>query len=160
MAAVAQAASLEEVLMEACPYPSHLLPRGGTGLCLFAAGFLGQNDAIHMWQAAMDVTCVDTDDERLREMRSLYPDDWTFLVGDAWGFEKVADKVYDVVSIDNFTGGIEPRVLASLPAWCSLARSVVTVTLGRGSEYEVPVGWNATTMRRSPLASWLVLTRA
>ena len=163
MAAVAQAGSLEEVLREACPYPSHLLPRGGTGLCLFAAGFLGQNDAIHMWQAEMDVLCVDVDEPRLKEMHDLYPDGWSWCFGDAWDFvDRFGDDMgpWDVVSVDNFTGEIEPRVLASLPAWCSLASSVVTVTLGRGSEYEVPVGWNATTMRRSPLASWLVLTRA
>lgn len=159
MVAVAHAASLEDIAVEACPYPTHLLPRGGTGLCLFAAGFLGQNDAIHMWQAGMDVTCVDTDEERVREMRSLYPDDWTFVIEDAWRFEKVATDIYDVVSVDNFTGKIEPRVLGSLPLWCALARSLVTVTLGRGADYEVPAGWNSTTMRRSPLASWLVLTR-
>jgi len=130
---------------------------------LFAAGFLGQNDAIHMWRDGMRVTCVDRDQDRLEEMRGLYPDDWLFLPGDAWASAadwRAQDARWDVVSVDNFTGEIEPRVLDSLPLWCSLARRLVTVTLGNGSGYVVPDGWRGRTMRRSPIASWLVLTRA
>jgi len=165
MAAVAHASSLEEIAAEACPYPAELLPQGGTGLCLFAAGFLGQNDAIHMWGAGMTVFLVDTDQERLVEMTSLYPPDWNLAVCDAWDFAQRWASIFrpsgsDVVSVDNFTGEIEPRVLNDLPLWCSLARRMVTVTLGNGATYEVPDGWQATTMRRSPLASWLVLTHA
>ena len=146
------------------PYPVELLPQGGTGLCLFAAAFLGENDAAHMRDAGMDVFLVDIDKERLVEMRKLYSDESMVAVCDAWEFAEKWARIFrpagwDVVSVDNFTGEIEPRVLKSLPLWCSLARSLVTVTLGNGQRYEVPEGWNANTMRRSPLASWLVLTR-
>ena len=163
MAAVDHAASLHDVSAEAGPYQTDLLPTGGTGLCLFAAGFLGINDAIHMWRAGMSGDLIDTDGERLDEMGVIYdPMRWNVRNADAWRWsEEVANLGYqwDVVSVDSFTGDIEPRVLASLPLWCSLARSLVTVTLGRGQDYRVPDGWQEDTMRRSALASWLVLTR-
>lgn len=148
--------------IEACPYPADLLPEGGTALALFAAGFLGSNDSIHFARKDMLVLCVDTDSKRLDMMADLYPDDWVFFAGDAWGFAEVAKwrgSMWDVVSVDTFLGDATKRSLQTLDLWCSLARKMVTVTIRRGQEYTVPEGWRAQIFPRSPVASWLVLQR-
>ena len=56
-------------------YPTHLLEGCETGLCLFAAAFLGQNDAAHFEEAGVLTTCVDIDAERLGQMSFYYPKD-------------------------------------------------------------------------------------
>lgn len=156
---------LEAIYAEACLYPTHLLREGETGLCLFAAAFLGINDAIHMARAGMFTTCVDIDGDRLAQMAELYYEGAhpiAGIIGDAWSYAEQWQRgkaMFDVVSVDSFTGEIEPRVMASLPLWCSLARRVVTVTHTRGAKYEVPDDWKAEIMLRTPRANWLVLTR-
>ena len=165
MAPVTLQGPLSEVSRDARAYPVHLLREGDTGLCLFAAAFLGRNDAIHMARNNMVVTCVDTDVDRLREMSALYPDDWEFVTMDAWEFAAWAPEsrdhnTYDVVSVDTFTGDATDRSLESLDLWCSLARRVVTCTISPDSMFLAPEGWEHTYMERSDIASWLVLTRA
>lgn len=143
-------------------YPSRLLPVGGTGLCLFAAAFLGAQDAYHMAIAGMELDLVDADGDRLREMAPLYPLARRH-VKDAWEYAEQAREigyVWDVVSVDSWTGEIEPRVMGSLDLWCSLASVMVTVTHTDDFEYMVPDGWAGRVFRRTPLANWLVLTRA
>lgn len=152
---------LDAISREARPYPAYLLPERGTGLCLFAAAFLGHNDAIHMARAEMDITIVDTDAARLRDMQQLYQ--CSMHAGDAWefaGFMAGQFAQWDVVSVDNFTGDAERRSLASLDLWCSLARTAVTVTHSNGSDYVVPDGWTDGLFERSSDVNWLVLTRA
>lgn len=152
---------IELTAIEAGPYPSLRLPVGGTGLCLFAAAFLGAQDAIHMHRAGMELDLVDTDGDRLREMGDLYPLARRH-VQDAWAFADDArglGYMWDVVSVDSWTGEIESRVMGSLGLWCSLADRMVTVTHTRTAGYVIPDGWTGRIMRRSPLANWLVLTR-
>lgn len=161
--------TLEHVAMEARPYPASLLEGCETGLVLFAAAFLGHNDAIHFAEAGMRCTCVDIDGARLAEMRALYPADWTFVEDDAWGFaqQQLARWEYlavsaipaDVVSVDTFTGSATRRSLDSLPLWCSLARKLVTATYTSGEAYEVPEGWRATLYERASGVYWLVLQK-
>lgn len=151
----------ELTAIEAGPYPSLRLPVGGTGLCLFAAAFLGAQDAIHMQRAGMELDLVDTDGGRLRKMGDLYPLSRRH-VQDAWSFAEDARDlgyVWDAVSVDTWTGESTMRALGSLGLWCSLAEDMVTVTHTDGAEWFAPDGWNARIMRRSPLANWLVLTR-
>ena len=166
--------TLEHIAMEARPYPVKHLKGCKTGLVLFAAAFMGHNDAIHFAEAGIDTTCVDINGPRLREMAGLYPDGWSFVTEDAW---KVAEKArkygtkWDAVSVDTFTGDMMERSLDSLDLWCSLARKVVTVTyamktdglgLGIGSfdfPEEVPAGWKWHLHPRSGAVYWLVLTR-
>lgn len=155
-------APLDAISREARPYPAYLLDGCETGLCLFAAAFLGHNDAIHMARAEMTVACVDVDGPRLREMRDLFPADWLWYFDDAWGFAQEAKLLsieWDAVSVDTFTGDAERRSLDSLELWCSLARKVVTVTHCAGSEYVVPDGWQDGLFERATGVNWLVLTR-
>jgi hypothetical protein len=170
--------TLEHVAMQARPYPAHLLEGCETGLCLFAAAFLGHNDAIHMAEAGLRVTCVDTDALRLHEMMSLYPSDWQFITADAWSFAHdqgaehrdtltyrhwaAAPGIpirWDVVSVDTFTGDAMQRSLESLPLWCSLARKAATVTHTDGASYQTPAGWRSSLVERATGVNWLVLER-
>jgi hypothetical protein len=166
MAAVRQLDErLQRINEQARPYPAHLLPEGGTALCLFSAAFLGHNDAIHMARKGMLTTCIDTNGPMLREMERLYPPSWTFLNADAWDFALEAvhhSDVWDAVSVDTYTGDAETRSLMSLPLWCAIAAQIVTVTVTAGTwdEQLVPSGWNDDLYERSSRVNWLVLTRA
>lgn len=155
--------TLEYVAMSARPYPTHLLTGCETGLVLFAAAFLGHNDAIHFAEAGLEGTCCDIDAERLEEMKRLYPDNWTFVAGDAWELAQEAadaDLQWDVVSVDTFTGEATDRSLSSLDLWCRLARRVVTATItDEVSVIDVPGGWTLSLYPRSDTVSWLVLSR-
>lgn len=158
--------SLEHVAMDACPYPAALLGRCESGLILFAAAFLGRNDAIHFAEAGVPfVTLVDVDGLRLEEMADLYRggDDWRFVEMDAWAFAANAREVgakWDAVSVDTFTGTATDRSLRDLEAWTSIASRVVTATATADAEFEVPVGWKARLFDREgaiEAARWLIL---
>lgn len=150
--------------MYARPYPAHLLEGCETGLCLFAAAFLGHNDAIHFAEAGIKTFCVDTDGERLSKMATLYPDDWRWAVDDAWKFADDAyalGETWDAVSVDSFTGEALERSMQSIELWCSLARKLVTVTVSSLVPWRIPPGWNFELLQRSSGGIyWLVLTRA
>jgi hypothetical protein len=152
--------TLEHVAMQARPYPSHLLEGCKSGLCLFAAAFLGHNDAIHFAEAGIDTMCVDTDRERLREMAALYPDSWSFQAADAWQFAEIwsGGFQWDAVSVDTWTGDLMLRALGSLDLWCSLARKFVTCTITHEID-DLPQidGWLPWLSPRSGNVDWLVL---
>lgn len=155
---------LDRISRQARLYPADLLPEGGTALALFAAAYLGWNDAIHFARKDMVGTCVDRDRERLAEMAMVYPADWVFFVGDAWEFaEQAADRgdQWDVVSVDTFTGDATDRSVRSLELWCELAREMLTATVPADLVcHGCPDGWRLSFFPRSTLASWLVLRRA
>lgn len=155
------ATTLEHVAMQARPYPDHLLEGCHTGLALFAAAFLGWNDAVHYALAGMRGTCVDTDGVRLAEMASVYPEDWQWAYDDAWKYAQAARQLgerWDAVSVDTFTGDAMRRALDSLDLWCSISRRLVTVTYTDGAGYETPDDWNASLYPRSGRVHWLTLT--
>jgi hypothetical protein len=156
--------SLEHVAIEKRPYPAELLEGCETGLILFAAAFLGHNDAIHFAEAGVrDVTLVDVDGPRLAEMRDLYSNEWTFLERDAWdvaGQAREAGLTFDAVSVDTFTGAAMTRSLDDLEAWTSIANRFVTVTATRDVVFGgvfIPGDWNVRLFPRSSEAYWLVL---
>lgn len=155
--------TLEHVAQEARPYPTHLLEGCESGLVLFAAAFLGHNDAIHFAEAGIATTCVDVDEARLGEMEDVYPDEWEFRSADAWRFAEAAwlvEERWDAVSCDTWTGDLMYRSLGSLETWCALARKLVTVTITDDVEkVDVPEGWTSSLYPRSDHVSWLVLTR-
>lgn len=156
-------ATLEHVAMQGRPYPVDKLKGCETGLCLFAAAFLGHNDAVHFAEAGMQTMCVDIDAPRIAQMAMLYPKTWQFAVDDAWKFAEDAAKVgeqWDAVSVDTFTGEAMDRSLESLELWCSLARKVVTATYIDGATFRVPEGWESDLYERATGVYWLVLTRA
>ena len=146
-------------------YPTHLLEGCETGLCLFAAAFLGQNDAAHFEEAGVRTTCVDTDAERLGQMSFYYPRDWKYFTGDAWRYAEGAAAIgrqWDAISVDPFLGDAGYRALDSLGLWASLARKFVTVTVSsrfRPASARWRDGWRASLHPRSTNASWLVLER-
>lgn len=152
-----------EINLQARPYPSPLLKGMRTGLCLFSAGFLGWNDAIHFCRRGICTTCVDTDAWKTREMETMYPDAWTFVVEDAWEFALDAKgQTWDVVSIDPFVGDICDRVWCSRELFLGLARKLVTLTIPRGMEVPEIAGWSSSVFPRGTetVADWLVLQRA
>lgn len=154
--------TLEHVAMHGRPYPVDGLVGCETGLCLFAAAFLGHNDAIHFAEAGMHGYCVDIDGVRLAEMATLYPGSWQWAVDDAWLFAADAKRLkqsWDVVSVDTFTGAATERSMASLDLWCSIADRMVTATVTEGASFHIPSEWNATHYPRSSDVYWLVLTR-
>lgn len=153
---------LDAISKEACPYPADMLTVGGTGLCLFAAGFLGTNDAIHMARKDMTVTCVDTNTVRMAEMEALYPPSWSFVVGDAWNFTSAAASRgtrWDEVSVDTWTGDLTDQSMDTLDLWCSVANHAVTATITKGRAARTPNGWRSSRFPRSPIADWLVMRR-
>jgi hypothetical protein len=125
---------------------------------------MGHNDAIHFAEAGLKTTCVDIADERMWEMRNLYPRSWSFVTSDAWYFAEAArqmDTTYDAVSVDTFTGDVMYRSLASLELWTSLANEVVTatITLPATANYRTPAGWWGSLYHRANDVYWLVLQR-
>ncbi len=152
------------------PYPAYSLPRGGTALALFAAGFHGWNDVIHMARKDMEITCVDVDANKLWEMAEIYPQPIAYHVEDAWDFATEAASKgtrWDVVSVDPFMGNAAEKAWESIPLWMSLARELVTVTVASDAEFvlsEGPVAegerWRYSMYPRSSRASWLVLRRS
>jgi len=152
---------LDDLSRQATPYPAYLLDSAETGLCLFAAGFLGINDAIHMARNDLNVTCVDTDAYKLEQMANLYPVWWEFHTADAWDYAKAAEgrhQKWDVVSIDTFLGDATQKSLSTLDLWCAIAERAVTATIGTQIP-ETPDGWKAERFPRSFRADWLVLNR-
>lgn len=153
---------LNSVSRVARPYPAYHLHSGMTGLVLFAAAYLGHNDAIHFARQEMRATCVDVDQPLLEEMVAFYPADWSFTVADAWEFAAAAadrGETWDVVSVDTFTGDATDRSLTTLELWCSLASEFVTATIRNGQPWEAPAGWDGYLFERSSDVSWLVLER-
>lgn len=155
-------APLDAVSRDAKAYPAHLLVERGEGLCLFAARFFGINDAVHMARLEMEIMLVDTS-PRVHEMGAMYGC-WA-MMRDAWEYaEECRDdaRIWDNVSVDNYTGDAGTRSLASLELWCSLARKSVTVTYVKGQEYTLPEGWRGWLFPRNPRKGvyWLVLERA
>lgn len=155
--------TIEDVAMEARPYPDHLLADCETGLVLFAAAFEGHNDAIHFALAGIRGYCVDVDTPKLTRMASLYPRTWQWGFDDAWKFADAARELgesWDVVSCDTWTGDLMHRSLESLDLWCSIANRVVTVTITDDvDEIALPEGWTSSLYPRSDHVSWLVLER-
>ncbi len=154
--------SVELIADDARPYPAHLLEGLATGVCLFGAAYLGHNDAVHFWEHGLATQVVDVDFDRMAQMRRLYPDDWNFVVMDAWQYAEgcVANEIaFDAVSVDCYTGDAEQRALETLELWTELANELVTVTIATGSRFTVPKGWRSGHMRRGYRASWLILRR-
>ncbi len=154
--------TIERIADEAQPYPAQYLEGLETALCLFGAAFEGRNDAVHMWEYGIRTNVVDVDFGALSKMRRLYPDDWQFVNVDAWEYAEAARReelVFDVVSVDTFTGNAELRSLASLELWTSIAGYLVTLTATPGHPFDVPDGWLVSRHWRAPGVYWLCLRR-
>ena len=159
-------ATLEHVAEQARPYPAHLLDGCETGLVLFAAAFLGHNDAIHFAEAGLETTCVDIDEPAprrdARALSRVVGVPCTPMRGHCAQAAKREEFTWDAVSVDTFTGSLMDMALDSLELWTSLANRLVTVTITTPvmDAVNVPHGWETSLYPRSRDVSWLVLTRA
>lgn len=147
------------------PFPVHALEGCETALVVFAAAFGGAQDAAHIRDAGMWALCVDSDSHAMDEMRMDYPYDWSFFRGDAFAwldYNLKRGDVYDVVTLDPFTGDLMDRTIEALPDWCRLARKTVIVGVD-GRELNPPAGWRISSkVWRSDLKGgvfWAVLER-
>jgi hypothetical protein len=148
---------------QARPYPSFLLPISGTALGVFAAGFLGWNDCIHLVRAGLVCDFVDNNQNNMLEMKSMYPPGHTFHVEDAWDFAERASyegRQWDVVTVDPFFEDMARKAWDSLDLWLSLAGNLVTLTVHPDTELPVPEGWSQCYYPRGDNVDWLVMQRA
>lgn len=143
-------------------YPSAVLDGCESALVMFAAAFLGAQDAVWIADAGLTATCVDTDLEKVAEMAPAYPTDWEYVVGDAFDYATRTKRRWDVVSVDCPSNLFE-RCAEFLPVWCLLARRAVVLGCGRGTEIVAPDGWQVTDrLHRSNFRGgvyWAVLER-
>ena len=144
-------------------YPRELLAECGDALVLFAAGFLGRQDAFWIAEAGLAAICVDVRLNLLHEMAAVYPPDWQFVVGDVYElavFDALASA--DLVSIDCPSGHFE-QCAGMVDRWCALARRYVVLGTGEHTPLDVPAGWTEIERRyRSDFAGgtyWAVLKR-
>jgi hypothetical protein len=108
-------------------YPTDLLTGCENACVLFCAAFLGKQDCFWVAQAGIVGTGVDTDAEKLADMRLLYPKSWTFVASDAFRFALDTPVRYDLVSLDPYTGDMDVKVAAHLNIFCGIAKKVVIV---------------------------------
>lgn len=143
-------------------YPRTHLPGCESALVVFAAAFMGAQDAIWIHDAGLTATCIDNDIDRLDRMQSLYPAGWEFLCVDAYEWLETADGTWDVVSVDSPTGHFE-RCAERVQAFCKLARNLVILGIGTDTQVEAPEGWEIVeTIKRSDYAGgvyWAVLCK-
>jgi hypothetical protein len=146
---------------EAQPYPSFLLPEdGGTALSLFAAGFWGWNDGIHLIRAGLTIDFVDTDADKLFEMATLMPEGHAFHVDDAYDFGSRAameGREWDVVSVDPFMGNMQERSWEMLYLWLTVARKMLTLTVKSDVELPEDDTWTSSYFPRNERVGWLVM---
>lgn len=173
MAAVtAQSAlSLDTIRSAAHPvYPSELLVGCRSALILYAAGFLGANDGIHIHDAGIeDVTCVDTDPSMLGKMSGLYPPDWRYACGDAFGYLERATRTWDVISVDPPTNGSHWALLHTALCQSHATRAVIVGCTKEALDAEVlfgglgppweQEGWRWWCLPRNDRVCWLVCER-
>lgn len=139
-------------------FPTEILPGCSTALVLFAAAFLGEQDAAWIEEAGIVGTCVDHDEDRLKEMVRIYPDRWIFVNQDVYRFAGKATWHWDLVTVDCPSNEFD-KCERLIELWCGLARiSVVLGTAPGASSVTAPDGWRVSrTIRRSPIANWTVL---
>jgi hypothetical protein len=159
---IVKPATFDALNREAQPYPSFLLPTAGTALSLFAAGFWGWNDGIHLIRAGLTIDFVDTDKDRLFEMATLMPEGHAFHVEDAYVFAgraAVENREWDVVSVDPFMGHMQERAWDLLYLWLTITRQMLTLTVRSGVELPDMEGWTASYFPRNAAVGWLVMRR-
>lgn len=141
--------TLEDIreLEHGASYPGFVLRHSETALVLFAAQWLGKQDAYWIADAGLVGTCLDLQPDKLRQMEQIYPDGWEFICADVFSFTETTDRVWDVVSIDCPTADFQ-TCADLLPRWCSLARDAVILGSGWDTKVEPPDGWRIEDVRK------------
>ena len=147
-------------------YPTEALQGLETALMGFCAAFLGRQDCAWVEEARLTATCVDTNADRLDQMRELYPEEWSFVCDDVYRYAQslyAFGYQFDLVSLDPPTNQFE-LCDYRLPLWCSLARRVVVLGVGSRPKLAYPEGWRLTDIvQRSNFRGgvyWAVLERS
>lgn len=139
-------------------YPTDLLHGCRTGLLLFGAGFLGENDGRWFRRQGIHSIVVDRDAEKLAEMRREYPGDWAFLAGDAFEYAERYARAglrFDAVSVDPPLHMLDD-CFDLLPLWLSLSNHLLTLTSRDGVTWQGE-GWRMSTITRvAGSTQWLV----
>jgi len=80
----------------------------------FCAAFYGEHDAIYaLTHNVPEVTLIDIDEEKMNEMKNIYPTNWEFITGDA---PQIASrflkegKTFDIVTCDPWSP-YTPKIL-------------------------------------------------
>jgi hypothetical protein len=123
-------------------FPSQALSECSTALCLFSAAWHGRQDAYWVSKRGLTAKCIDIDQGRLDEMRSMYPAGWTFGCTDAFLWARLVSQgppSFDVVTLDPFTNHFD-RCADMLETWCGLARNVVILGMDE-RDLDAPDGW-------------------
>lgn len=128
-------------------YPGALLRGREDALVLFAAAWLGRQDAFWVAEAGLVGTCVDRDGELLAEMEWVYPSGWRFVEGDCYEFAEKTDEQWDVVSLDCPSDQFQ-LCADNLQLWCDISRFAVILGTGVGTKVEEPDGWRITDTRK------------
>jgi hypothetical protein len=160
MSGLVKPVDFEELNRSAQLYPSFLLPTEGTALSLFASGFWGQNDGIHLIRAGLTIDFVDTDKDKLYEMATLMPAGHSFHVEDAYDFASHAalqSREWDVVSVDPFMGHMQERSWEMLYLWLTITRKMLTLTVKSDIELPETDGWTTSYFPRNHRVGWLVM---
>lgn len=143
-------------------FPTYAFLANETALVLFAAGFYGTQDAIHVVDAGLDATCVDIRPEKLAVMRDLYPEGWEFIEGDAFAYAEMTTRKWDVVTVDCPSGAFV-RAAKEVGLWCKLANEYVILGSGSNTPLKPPAGWTVWDSRKRSEFSggtfWTVLMR-
>lgn len=141
--------SLAEVrdLQSGVSYPNLKRLGSETALVLFAAQWLGKQDAYWIADAGLQGTCVDVQPDKLNQMEQIYPEGWEFVCADVFPFTEQTSRVWDVVSID-CPSNMFQQCADLLERWCSLARDAVILGTGWDTKVEAPDGWQVTDVRK------------
>lgn len=131
--------TMSEIRDDPQRFPRDILRDSKTALCVFAAEWHGRQDAYWLYEAGLTTTCVDLNDQKLDEMKRVYPDTWQFHSVDAFTFvQESAGLRWDVVTADPFTGEMMDRCHFDLKRWCGLANE--TVIMGSTAAQRIPKG--------------------
>ena len=131
-----------------------------TGLCLFGAGFGGENDARWLKEDGVIGTVVDNDLAAIKRMRINYPDSWNFCCDDAYAFLRnaiIKEEHFDIISID------QPMdQTADIHSWLSQVWMLVNkmLVIGAPFNYEPPAfAQNIEHIIRSSSWEWWVIRK-
>jgi hypothetical protein len=130
---------------ESTVYPRELLRDCESALLAFCSGRMGAADGHWVREAGLhDVVCVDWDSETLEPFAQSYPDEWRYVLRDAFEYAQHCTRTFDLVSAD-MPSQYELRMLGSMALWCSLACKYVTATVMKscltGGGWWIPEGW-------------------
>jgi hypothetical protein len=148
------------------PFPRYVLQTCDNALMLFCAGFYGKNDCVWVEEAGItNVTAVDIDQDKVNVMKSLYPDEWEFLVEDVYSFTAKATSKgleYTLVVADVPLTQFE----SSRPwykHWCLLSTKYVLITAEANAFVRaghLPRDWKVkAVINRTSQSSWLFLCK-